>query len=135
MSFVISVYVPGGIVMASDSRQSITIEAKTPDGKALPKIETVNSDFVYKTFFLEVQRVGINSFGESLLGNMTIESHIERFSDEILEKTDDVTTIPEKLVHFFKRDFPRADTSFHVAGYLRENRIGIPQVLIIIQFD
>jgi hypothetical protein len=45
MSFVITVYVPTGIVMASDSRQSITIEAKTPDGKPLPKMETVSSDF------------------------------------------------------------------------------------------
>ena len=33
MSLVITIYVPEGIVMASDSRQSITIEGKTPDGK------------------------------------------------------------------------------------------------------
>lgn len=53
MSFVITVYVPTGIVMASDSRQSITIEGKTPGGKPLPKVETVSSGFVYKTFLSE----------------------------------------------------------------------------------
>ena len=33
MSFVIAVYVPEGIVMASDSRQSVTIEGKTPKAR------------------------------------------------------------------------------------------------------
>ena len=47
MSLVITTYVPEGIVMASDSRQSITIGGKTPDGKELPKVDTVNSDNVY----------------------------------------------------------------------------------------
>ena len=52
MSLVITTYVPEGIVMASDSRQSITIGGKTPDGKELPKVDTVNSDNVYKTYLL-----------------------------------------------------------------------------------
>ncbi len=77
MSFVITVYIPTGIVMASDSRQLITIEGKAPDGKPLPKIETVSSDFVYKTFLLEKQKVGMNSYGDSLLGKITTESHIK----------------------------------------------------------
>jgi len=50
MSLVITTYVPEGIVMASDSRRSITIEGKAPDGKDLPKIDTVSSDNAYKTY-------------------------------------------------------------------------------------
>ena len=128
MSFVITIYVPTGIVMASDSRQSITIEGKSPDGKPIPKIETVSSDFVYKTFLLPTQRVGINTFGESLLGKINIESHIKRFAEEVLDESDDVTTIPRNLLDFLRRDFPQADTAFHVAGFKRTERKSIPYV-------
>ena len=130
MSFVITVYVPTGIVMASDSRQSITIEGKTPDGKSLPKIETVSSDFAYKTFLMPAQRVGINTFGESLLGKISIESHIKRFAEEVLDDNDDVNSIPRKLVDFFRQSFPQADTAFHVAGYNRIERKSIPYVFL-----
>lgn len=98
MSFVITVYIPTGIVMASDSRQSITIEGKSPDGKPVPRFETVSSDFVYKTYLLGKQRVGINSFGEALLGKTTTESHIKRFSEEVLDDDDDVTTDRKSVV-------------------------------------
>lgn len=128
MSFVITVYVPTGIVMASDSRQSITLEGKTPDGKLLPKVETVGSDFVYKTFLLEEQKVGINNYGDSLLGKIPTESHLKRFREEMLGDDDDVTTIPTKLLEFFKRDFPTADTSFHVAGFKKTGKKSIPYV-------
>ena len=50
MSLVITTYVPEGIVMALNSRRSITIEGKAPDGKDLPKIDTVSSDNAYKTY-------------------------------------------------------------------------------------
>ena len=53
MSLIITTYVPEGIVTASDSRQSLRIEGKTPDGKDIPPIETVSSDSAYKTFLLE----------------------------------------------------------------------------------
>ena len=128
MSFVITVYVPTGIVMASDSRQSITVEGKTPDGKPLPRVETVSSDFVYKTFLLERQHVGISSYGEALLGKIPTESHIRRFSEEMLSDDDDVTTISAKLVEFIKKDFPAADTAFHVAGFRKTDRRSIPYV-------
>ena len=128
MSFVITVYVPTGIIMASDSRQSITIEGKAPDGKPLSKIETISSDFVYKTFLLANQKVGINTFGDSLLGKITVESHIKRFAEEVIDDDDDVTTIPQKLLQFFRRDFPQADTAFHVAGFKRTDRKSAPYV-------
>ena len=128
MSFVITVYVPTGIVMASDSRQSITIESKGPDGKPLPKIETVSSDFVYKTFLLEKQKVGINSYGDALLGKIHTESHIKRFTEEMLSDDDDVTTVPSKLIEFFRRDFLKADTAFHVAGFKQMERKSLPYV-------
>jgi len=128
MSLVITTYVPEGIVMASDSRQSITIEGKTPNGKDLPKIETVNSDNVYKTYLLSkkdkddrlIFEVGVSSFGQDLLGGIPIATHIKRFAEEELTNEDNITTIPKKLVEFFKKLFPNADTGFHVTGYRKE---------------
>lgn len=136
MSLVIATYVPEGIVMASDSRQSITLEGKTPDGKDLPKIETVNSDNVYKTYLIArkdkndkpIFEIGISSFGQDLLGGIPTASHIKRFTEEILTDEDDITTIPAKLIDFFKKSFPMADTGFHVAGYKKENKISVPYI-------
>lgn len=128
MSLVITTYIPEGIVMASDSRQSITIEGKTPEGKGLPKVDTVNSDNVYKTFLLSKKdienksffEVGVSFFGQDLLGGISIASHIKRFSEERLTDEDDITKIPENLMEFFRKLFPAVDTGFHVAGYMRE---------------
>lgn len=136
MTLAIVTYVPEGIIMASDSRQSITVEAKTPEGADLPKIETINSDNVYKTFLLSRKdpygrplfEVGVNSFGQDLLDNVPIGSHIKRFAEAELTDADDVTTIPKKLVEFFRKVFPDADTAFHIAGYKKEGKISIPYV-------
>ncbi len=136
MSLIIITYVPEGIVMASDSRQSITIESKTPDGKDLPKIDTVNSDNVYKTHLLSrkdeagksIFQVGVSSFGQDLLGGLSTASHIRKFTEEKLTDGDDVTTIPQKLVEFFRESFPTADTGFHVAGYKKKGRVSSPHV-------
>jgi len=129
MSFVITVYVPSGIVMASDSRQSVTIQRKdNVTGKEYPPIQTTSSDFVYKTYLLPEQRVGISAFGESLLGKVTTESHLKTFEEEDLTEKDEVESVANKLLNFFKRKFPEANTSFHIAGYKKKGRVSIPHV-------
>ncbi len=125
MSFVITIYVPEAIIMASDSRQSITIRKKGADG-AQQAVETVNSDFVYKTFLLARQGVGLSTFGDFMLGKTTIESHIKRFQEEVLQDGDDVVQVIEKLLDFFRSRYPSADTAFHVAGFRKESGISIP---------
>jgi hypothetical protein len=128
MSFVITVHVPEAIVMASDSRQSVQMEGRSQNGKELTRIDTVLSDFVYKTFRLGYQQIGINAFGESLLGKITTESHIKRFCEEDLDETDDVVGVPRKLLDYFQKRFPQADTAFHVAGFRKEGRSSVPYV-------
>ena len=128
MSFIITVYVPQAIVMASDSRQSITVERQTPDGTKLPAVETVSSDFVYKTFLLPKQGVGISTFGESILGKVTIESYIERFQEGKLADKDDIFSVAQKLLEFFRQRFPNADTAFHIAGFKKESGVSVPYV-------
>jgi hypothetical protein len=128
MSFVITVYVPETIVMASDSRQSITISGQTPEGKKLPPVETVASDFTYKTFLLKKQRVGISIFGNSLLGKVQMESHIKRLEEERLADNDSVDRVVDKLTSYFKEKFPDADTAFHIAGFKKEKGVSTPYV-------
>ena len=106
MSLVIATYVPEGIVMASDSRQVITVERRSNNGKGL-KVETVNSDAVVKTFLLEQQAVGISTFGADLLAGVPMSSHIEKFIEEELTTVDSVTTIPRKLVDHLRWSFPK----------------------------
>jgi hypothetical protein len=138
MTLAIVVYVPEGIVMASDSRQSITIEGKTPDGKDLPKMDIINSDSVYKTYLLSrkdrndlpIFEVGVSSYGQDLLGGISIANHIKRFSEEELAEGDDVTTIPKKLVECFRKNFLNADTGFYVAGYKKEGKVSIPYIYL-----
>ena len=128
MSLIITTYVPEGIVMASDSRQSIVIEGTSPDGKPLPKVDTVNSDNVYKTYLLSkkaekdklIFEIGVQSFGQELLGGISTASHIKRFVEEKLTTEDNVAAIPQKLVNFFRKNFPGADIGFHVVGYKKE---------------
>ena len=128
MSFIITVYIPEAIVMASDSRQSITVQRQQPDGTKLQAVETVSSDFVYKTFLLSQQGAGISTFGESILGKVTIESHIKRFQEEKLGDRDDILSVPQKLLEFFREKFPNADTAFHVAGFKKESKVSVPHV-------
>lgn len=125
MSLIIAVYVTEGIVMASDSRQSITIGGKTPSGEEF-KVETINSDDVTKTFLLESQQVGIAIFGQDLLDGVPMASHIKRFIEEELVAADDVNTIPEKLVTHFRKSSPQADVGFHVAGYKKDGKVSVP---------
>jgi hypothetical protein len=127
MSLVIAVYVPEGIVMASDSRQSITIERKTLEGKDF-KVETVNSDAVFKTFLLEVQQVGISGFGKDVLGQRPIASHIKSLIEEELTSEDDVEKVSQKIFTYFRKFFSDADTGFHIAGYKKEGKISVPYI-------
>jgi len=127
MSLVVTVYVPEGIVMASDSRQSLTIEGKSPKGEGF-KIQTVNSDAVTKTFLLEEQQIGISNFGQDLLAGIPMAGHIKKFTESKLESADDVATVPEKLVEYFRKSFPNTGVSFHIAGYKKEDRVSTPHV-------
>lgn len=128
MSFVITVYVPEAIVMASDSRQAITVTGQTPDGKKLPPVETIASDFTFKTFLLRKQKVGISVYGNTLIGKVQIESNIKRLEEERLGDNDPVDKVLDKLISYFKEKSPDADTAFHVSGFKKEKGASIPHV-------
>ena len=127
MSLIITVYVPKGIVMASDSRQWLIIKGKNLKGEDF-RIETVDSDAVVKMFLLKNQQVGISNSGQGLPGDMPMGEHIKKFIKRELTSVDDVVTIPKKLVGYFRKSFGNITIGFHVAGYKKEDEVSIPYV-------
>jgi len=120
MSFIITVYVREGIVMASDSR--LTLNTETQDGNNRKQNIAVGmSDSNYKTF-LAPNNVGISTCGAADIKGVPIAGFIESFINEQLQTTAiPINLIPDKILAFFKQFTPPPEAQFHVAGYLKEN--------------
>lgn len=119
MSLIVTVYVSEGIVMASDSRISITTSTEINDGSdGNPKVikETMVhfSDTSYKTFLMN-NKIGISSCGNATVNGAPIAGHIETFIRE--NSGCSIKEIPEKIRDYFHELVPERNTTFFVAGY------------------
>lgn len=130
MSLVITVYVPSGIVMAADSRVTVTREEKKEaEGQQVTlKEQIVLSDNAYKVVNLRAVRVGVGAFDTGIIKDQPVDTHIRRFEEEAITEGDTVTTVPEKLIQYFQRNFPKVPVGFHVGGYTTERRLSVPYV-------
>ncbi len=116
MSFIITMYVREGIVMASDSRFTLNTEEHQPD-KTTVQIALNQSDTSYKTF-LAPDNIGISTFGDADIKGVPISGYIESFIGEQMQNFENIVDeIPNKLLEYFKKLQPVPDTQFHVAGY------------------
>lgn len=118
-SLITTVYVPEGIVMAADSRQTLTIGEE---------VMIISTDNATKIHLLEDQRVGISHCGQSFCNGTLVSSQINKFIEEKLTNSDDVVTVAHKLIEYFKELFDDAVVFFYVAGYKKENKVSIPYV-------
>ncbi len=118
MSFVITLNVREGIVMAADSR--ITLNREDEDkatGKKVTCLAVGQSDSNYK-LFQTPQGFGIAIFGDAAVGDVPIAGYIETFMREQLGSADvTVDTVPDLLVSYFGTLTPKPKTQFHLAGY------------------
>ena len=115
MSFIITMYVREGIVMASDSR--LTLNSEQPREKQVVNIAVGLSDSNYKTF-LAPNRVGISTYGLAEIKGSPIGGFIESFIQEQLTGTNiEIHQIAQKLLEYFRRGESAPATQFHVAGY------------------
>jgi len=117
MSFIISLYVREGIVMASDSRLTLNTNQKQGKGQIV-SVATGMSDSNYKTF-LSPQSFGISTFGQAHINGVPITGFIETFITDNGEE-ESVTRFAEKLKDHFRNYQPIPNTGFHVAGYETE---------------
>lgn len=119
MSFVITMNVREGIVMASDSRLSLDNKEQRGDG-VMVHVAVGQSDSNYKTF-LAPNNIGISTFGAAEIGGIPIAGFLESFMSEQL--SGPAITIEQaalRLLEHFLSFNPVPATQFHVAGYDQE---------------
>lgn len=132
MSLVVTVYAPGGIVMAADSRMSVLRQEEREDGGEKIKVQhqLVLSDNAYKVVELRKIGVGVSAYDAGIINNQPVDSHIHRFEEEVLTPEDDVLTAADKFLDYFRRNFPKAGVGFHMTGYRIEDRASVPYILV-----
>lgn len=130
MSLVIAVYVPSGIVIAADSRMTVAREEKkqAKGQQVTLKERIVLSDNAYKVVDLSAVRVGVGAFDTGIINDQPVDTHVRRFEEEAIAEEDTVTSVPEKLIQYFQRSFPKVGVGFLLGGYTTENRISVPYV-------
>lgn len=114
MSLIISVYVNEGIVMASDSRLTLTV-SNPVIGPIVAQNSIPFSDSTYKTFLCP-NGCGISTCGNAAYNNKPIAGYIEQFIDKLSKKTL-VSEIPQMLINFFNAIDDNVVTIFQVCGY------------------
>lgn len=126
MSFVITMYVREGIVLASDSR--LTLNATSQQGtNQVTQMAVGLSDSNYKTFLAD--RIGISTFGAADVQGEPLGGHIETFMQEhVRGKGVEVDDVPKMLLEYFSRFQPAPATQFHVAGYSRKGDLSVQRI-------
>lgn len=119
MSFIITLNVREGIVMASDSRLTLSTMNQV-NAQTVHQIAVGMSDSNYKTFLANNQ-VGISTFGAAEIQGVPIAGYIESFIIAQCQQTDTVEVIAQKLLDHFRTFNPIPATQFHVSGYQDEN--------------
>jgi hypothetical protein len=115
MSFIITIYLREGIVMASDSR--LTLYAAQQQAQSPVRMIVGHSDSNYRTF-LAPNNVGISTYGAADVQGVPITSSIETFiREQLMRHSKEVDEVATLLVKYFARMKAPADTGFHVAGY------------------
>jgi len=116
VSFIITMYVREGIVMASDSRLTLNTEQKKEDCQIV-QVAVGQSDSNYKTL-LAPNNIGISTYGTAEIKGAPIAGYIESFIIEHLAETEaDIDAVPRQLLDYFRQFEPAPSTQFHVAGY------------------
>lgn len=130
MSFVITMYVREGIVMASDSRLSLNTTQQQGDRQVI-QMAVGFSDSNYKTF-LAPNNVGISTFGAADIQGVPIAGYIESFISEHLSDGEvEVDGVPPKLLGYFRQFSPLPPVGFIVAGYKYQDEQKQQQVWLV----
>jgi hypothetical protein len=116
MSFVITMYVREGIVMAADSRLTLNHEERR-DSTTVVNLSVGQSDSNYK-LFLSPCGIGISTFGAADIQGVPIAGYVESFMRSHLgQSPSSVGQAADELAAHFRDFDPRPSCQFHVAGY------------------
>lgn len=114
MSLIVTAFVNDGIVMASDSRSTLT--NTITNGTQTIQNNFPLSDSTFKTF-LCVNNCGISTCGAASYNNKPIAGYIENFIEEQIKKDTSINEMPQLLLAYFDKIDKNAVTIFHVCGY------------------
>jgi len=131
MSFVITLYVREGIVMASDSR--LTLNAQEQQlGNTVTNLAVATFGSNYKTF-LAASGVGISTFGAADIQGVPIGGYVETFMRDVLgNATLPVQQVAQQLLDHFRQITPTPATQCHVAGYTKTSSTADQEVWAVV---
>lgn len=118
MSLIVTVYVNDGIVMASDSRTTLTNTRRT--GSKTIQNNFPLSDSTFKTFLCS-NDCGISACGAASYNNKPIAGYIENFIEEQIHNNTDINEMPKLLLDYFDRLDKDTVAIFHVCGYEKKD--------------
>lgn len=128
MSLVITVYTREGIVMAADSRLTLTFPRTLPG--VPPHTVSVTSSDSARKLFLTPDRIGISTFGAATINGAPIGGVIESFIVEHLKgKSLPPKETADALLAYFDGIGVSQATSFHIAGY-RSGGVALDQEVV-----
>ncbi len=128
MTFIMTVYCNEGIVMASDSRLTLSRMFQKTDDTPEIALDVVQSDATYKTF-LAPNNVGISTCGDAGVNGVPLAGYIEAFIGEKIASSPsgpiededgyamEVDEVAKELLDYFRTLPGPPDTDFNVAGY------------------
>jgi hypothetical protein len=122
MTFIITLYVREGIVMASDSRLTLSATIQEQDRQVV-QMAVAESDSTYKTF-LAPNNIGISIYGAADIQGVPLGGFVESFINEkIALGSYAVDQVAQELLTYF-RDFPKPpEVGFLVAGYKKADSV------------
>ncbi len=144
MTFIITVYCNEGIVMACDSRltlsRTITNENQFKGQQTQVLLDIVQSDANFK-IFLAPNDVGIMTCGDASIDGVPLAGYIEAFIDEEITQVfnspienDDIVEglevdqVADSLLKYFQKMKGPPSTTFHVCGYKTDASKRVQQV-------
>lgn len=128
MSLIVSLYVPEGLVVAGDSRLTLSWTNKINTVDQLHMVSA--SDSNTKVFNLK-NKFGIATFGAADIKGIPIAGFINQFMEEMMDDKTTIDVVPQLLLDYFGERFDYPATHFHALGYMMENGISVPHVYVI----
>ena len=127
MSLITVLFVPEGIVLAGDSR--LTLTWKTNVGGIEQTESVAASDSNAKIFAIN-NLFGLGTFGSADINGIPISGFITQFTEEKVSENTTIDELPQLLLDFFGV-YPNLATHFYTVGYKIELGISIPHVYLI----
>ncbi|WP_017496813.1 hypothetical protein [Flavobacterium sp. WG21] len=130
MSLIISTYVPEGIIIAGDSRLTLSWNEKEDSSNVEKNFSIIATDTNTKVFSIK-DKFGLATFGAADVNGIPISGYINQFIEEKINDTTEIDDIPKFLHEFFGDPLGKPKTYFYLAGYKIENRISIPYLYLL----